>query len=97
MVPNQFSPHKQMVPRIFRLSRGQAVGIWKYGDQIGWGPFVQEDQILGDHLSLGTELDGDHLSRRINFMGIVCPVGQEVGDQKSGDQMGLGQNASQLN
>ena len=24
---------------------GQAVMIWKYGDQIGWGPCVQGDQI----------------------------------------------------
>ena len=28
-------------------------------------------------------------------MGIVCPGGQKVGDQKSGDQMGSGPNASQ--
>ena len=54
--------------------RGQADRIWKYGDQIGWGPFVQGDQIglgpfvqgdqvLGDHLSMGTKFVGDHLSR----------------------------------
>ena len=42
---------------------GQAVGIWNYGDQIGWGPFVQGDQIFGDHLSMGTKFDGDRLSR----------------------------------
>ena len=42
-----------------------------------------------------TELVGDHLSRGIDFMGIVCPGGQELGDRKSGDQMGLGPNASQ--
>ena len=71
------------------------MGIQKYGDRIGWGPFVQGDQIFGDHLSMGTEFDGDRLSRGINFMGIVCPGGQEVGDRKSGDQMGLGPNASQ--
>ena len=29
-------------------------------------------------------------------MVIVCPGGQEVGDQKSGDQMGSGPNVSQL-
>ena len=52
-------------------------------------------KLVGDHLSIGTEFDGDRLSRGINFMGIVCPGGQEVGDQKSGDQMGLGPNASQ--
>ena len=69
--------------------------IWKYGDQIGWGPFVQGDQILGDHLSRGTEFDGDRLFRGINFMGTVCPWGQKVGGRKSGDQMGSGPNASQ--
>ena len=69
------------------------MGIWKYGDQIGWGPFVQGDHIFGDHLSMGSELDGDRLSRGINFMG--NPGGQEVGDRKSGDQMGSRPNASQ--
>ena len=44
---------------------------------------------------MGTKFDGDRLSRGINFMEIVCPGGKEVGDQKSGDQMGLGPNASQ--
>ena len=44
---------------------------------------------------MGTEFDGDHLSRGINFMGIVCPGGQKEGDRKSGDQMGSGPNASQ--
>ena len=71
------------------------MGIKKYGDQIGWGPFVQGGQILGDHLSMGTEFDRDHLSRGINLMGIVCPEGQEVGDRKFGDQMGSGPNALQ--
>ena len=71
------------------------MGIQKYGDQIGWGPFVQGDQILGDHLSMGIEFDGDHLSRGINFIGIVCPGGQELGDRESGDQMGSLPNALQ--
>ena len=82
--------------------------IWKYGDQIGWGPFVQGDQILGDHLSRGTKFDGDrlsrgtklvgdHLSRGTKFLGTICPWGQEVGDRKSGDQMGSGPNESQPN
>ena len=35
-----------------------------------------------------TEFDGDHLSRGIDFKGIVCPGGQEVGGRKSEDQMG---------
>ena len=60
------------------------MGIQNYEDQIGWGPFVQ-----------GIEFDGDHLSMGMNFMGMVCPGGQEVGDQKSRDQIGLGPNALQ--
>ena len=80
--------------------------IWKYGDQIGWGPFVQGGQIFGDHLSRGTKFDGDrlsrgtklvgdHLSMGTKFLGTICPWGQEVGDRKSGDQMCLGPNESQ--
>ena len=70
------------------------MGIWKYGKKIDWGPFVQEDPIFGDHLLMGTEFDGVSLSRGINFKGIFCPEGQELGDRKSGDQMGLGPNLS---
>ena len=68
------------------------MGFKKYGDQIGWGPFVQRDQIFWDHLSMGTEFVGDHLSRGIDFMGIICPGGQVVGDRKFGDQMDSGPN-----
>ena len=71
------------------------MGIRKYRDQIGLGPFVQGDQIFGDHLSKGTKLVGDHLSMGTNFLGTICPWGQEVGDRKSGDQMGSGPNESQ--
>ena len=59
--------------------------------------FVEDHLSMGtkfwDHLSMGTEFVGDHFSRGIDLMGIVCPGGQEVGDQKSGDQMDLGPNA----
>jgi len=48
------------------------------------GPFVH-----------GTKFVGDHLSRGVNFMGIVCPGGQEVGDRKFGDLMGSRPNGSQ--
>ena len=44
---------------------------------------------------MGTEFDGDRLSRGINFMGIICPGEQKEGDQKSRDQMGLGPNVLQ--
>ena len=68
-----------------------------------WGPLVHGDKIFGDHLSMGTKFDldplsmgtklvGDHLSMGTKFLGTICPWGQEVGDQKSGDQMGLGPN-----
>ena len=39
---------------------------------------------------MGTDFDGDYLSRGINFLGIVCP-----GAQKVGDQMGSGPIVSQ--
>jgi hypothetical protein len=42
----------------------QAVMIWKYGDQIGWGPFVT-----------GTKFDGDRLSRGTKLLGTICPWG----------------------
>ena len=41
------------------------------------------------------ELIGDHLSRGTTFLGTIYPGGQEVGDRKSGDQMGSGPNESQ--
>ena len=79
-VPNQFSPHGEMVPnvpiqfglpihmvtRIFHLSRGTVCRDRKIGVLNFWGPFV-----------MGTE-----------FMRIVCPGGQELEYRKSGDQMG---------
>jgi hypothetical protein len=37
---------------------------------------------------MGTEFVGDHLSRGISFIGIICPGGREVRDRKSGDQIG---------
>ena len=46
-------------------------------------------------MSMRTAFDGDHLSRGINFMRVVSPGGQKVGDQKSGDQMNTRPNASQ--
>ena len=56
---------------------------------------------MGDHLSRGTKFDGDRLSRGTKFVGDhfsretkFCPWGQEVRDQKYGDQMGSGPNES---
>ena len=48
------------------------------------------DQFFEDHLSMGTEFDGDHLPRRINLMGIVCPGGQEVGGPEVRRSNGFG-------
>ena len=64
MVPNQFGSPGQIVARIFYFSRGQAVGIRKYGDLIGWGPFVLGDQYFGTICPWGT-----------NLMGTVCQGG----------------------
>ena len=89
--PQPICSPRQMVRGIFRLSRGK---IQKDGDRIGWGPFVCGDQMFEDHLSMG-KFVGGHLSRGVNFMRIICPGGQEVGDQKSRDQMGSGPNESQ--
>ena len=74
--------------------------IWKYGDQIGWGPFVQGDQIFGDHLSMGTKFDGDRLSRGTKLVGDHLSRGTEFlgtgsGGPETGDQMGSGPNESQ--
>ena len=84
-----------MVPKIFCLSMGTGCD-----DLEIWGP-----NWLGDHLSRGTKFDwdclsrgtklvGDHLSMGTKFLGTICPWGQEVGDRKSGDQMGSGPNES---
>ena len=45
---------------------------------------------------MGTEFDRDCLSEGINFIGIFCLGGQEVGE-RFGDQISSGQNASQPN
>jgi hypothetical protein len=65
------------------------VGIRKYGDRIGWGPFVQGDQIFVDHFSMGILCPGDQ------FYGDCLSRGTGSGDRKSGDQIGSGPNASQ--
>ena len=77
-----------MVPRIFRLSRGTGCG----NPEI-WGPNGLGG--VGDHLSRGTKCDGDRLSRGTKFWGTIYPGGPEVGDWKSGDQMGSEQNKLQ--
>ena len=61
MVPIQFGPPGQMVLTTFCLSRGTERGDPKYGDQIGWGPFVQGDQFYEDRLSRGTGSGGPEI------------------------------------
>ena len=46
---------------------------------------------------MGTKFEGDCFFRGIDFMGIVCLGGQEVGAQMSGDQLSLGPNVLQPN
>ena len=81
MVPKSLVPLDNWSLEYSLCLEGQAMRILKYRDRIGWGPFVH----------------GNCLSKGINFMGIVCPGGQEVGDRKSRDQMGSGANVSQPN
>ena len=66
------------------------MGTKLVGDHLSMGT-----KFDGDRLSRGTKLVGDHLSMGTKFWGTICPWGREVGDRKSGDQMGLGPNASQ--
>ena len=61
MVPKNSVPMDKWALEYFVCPGGQAVGIQKYGDQIGWGPFVHGDRILGDHLSMGTESGGPEI------------------------------------
>ena len=67
---------------------------WTNGPQPIWSPYfqiitachpgqIEYSYIFGDHLSRGTKFDGERLSRGINFMGIICPGGQEVKDWES--------------
>ena len=44
----------------------------KWSQKIGWGPFVHGDRIFWDHLSMGTELLGDRVSRGTNEFGTNC-------------------------
>ena len=76
------------------------------GDRLSRGT-----KLDGDRLSRGTKLAGDHLSMGTEFFGTICPGGpevrgtgcpggpnvwgQDVGDRKSGDQMGSGPIALQ--
>ena len=69
--------------------------IWKYGDKILGDHLFRGTKSVGDRLSRETKLFGDHLSRWTEFLGTTCPWGQEVGDQKSRDQMGSGPNEFQ--
>ena len=70
MVPIQFGPHGKMVPRISLSSRRTGCG-----DPEIRGPFVQGDQILGDHLSRGTKFSGTICPGGPNLMGTICPGG----------------------
>ena len=71
------------------------MGTNVHGDQIFWDHLSIGTKFDGDCLSRGTKLVGDHLSKGTKFLGTICPWGQKVGDQKSGDQIGSGPNESQ--
>ena len=105
-VPHQFCPHGQMVPQnlvpIDKWSPTNLAPLDKWSLEYSVCPGNRLSgykntgtELVGEHLSREIKSVGDHLSRGIDFMGIVCPGGQGVGDRKSGDQMGSGPNASQ--
>jgi len=93
--PNNLVPLDKWSLEYSVFPERQAVGMQKYEDQIGWGPFVHGDRILWGPFVQGDQFHGDCSSRGINFMGIVCPGEQEVGERKSWDQIGSGLNAAQ--
>ena len=83
--------NRQMVPRIFCLSKGQAVGIQKYRDRIGWGPFlygdnfcgriiVQWNLFYGNHLSRGKSGDQMALGPNVSQPCFVLPTMQSLGN-----------------
>ena len=76
LVPNQFGSHITKSSKPVPLDKQNNLGTICPG-----GPNIWY------HLSMGIEFYRDDLSRGINFIGIICPGGKEVGDQKSGDQM----------
>ena len=88
-------PHGQMVPKnlvpLDKWSPTNLVPIFPNHHSLPPG----QTEYSRDHFSRGTKLVGDHLSMGTKFLGTICPWGQEVGDQKSGDQIGSGPNASQ--
>jgi len=53
MIPNQFGPRDKWSLEYSVCPGRQAVGIQKYGDQIGWGPNWLGIK-SGDHFSRGT-------------------------------------------
>ena len=48
--PTNFVPLEKWSLEYSICHGGQAVAIQKYGDQIGWGSFVQGDQMFGDQI-----------------------------------------------
>ena len=93
-VPNQFSPHGQMVPMILvhmdKWSQTNLVPLDKWSLNI---LFVQGDRLSGN---TRTKLDGDHLSRGTKFFGTICPWDRICwgpfvqGDQFYGDCLSRG-------
>ena len=84
MVPNQFGPPRQMVPRIFHMSRGTGCGDLELLGLNCLGTIYPGGLNFGGPFAWGTEFVGDHLSREINFMGIICQGGLKLGTRSSG-------------
>ena len=98
--PSNFVPLDKWSPKIW--------SSWTNGPRPIWSPYFQiitacppgQTEYSRDHLSRGTKLVWDHLSRGPNFWGLnwlgtVCPEGPINWGPIVGDQMSLGPNVSQ--
>ena len=92
MVPNQFGPYISKSSQLVPLDKQNILGTICPGGPNWLGPFVHGDRIFWDHLSMGTELVGDCLSRETEFFGTICPWGQEVGGPEVGGPEVRGSN-----
>ena len=79
MVPIQFGPTGQMVPRIFSLSRGTSCDDLRMGTKF-----------VGDHLSRGTKMVGDRLSRGTKLFGDQLSMGTKSGGPEVRGSNGFG-------
>ena len=92
-VPIKFGSPGQMVPQNLVPWTNGPLTIWSPYLQIitacptGQTEYFRDHlsrvaKLVGDHLSMETEFDGDRCSKGINFMRVICPGGPEVRELK---------------